>query len=147
MEPSARYVYDALYRLIEATGREHLGQAAAARHAVPPGATDAARVGLPQPGDGAAMARYTERYSYDAVGNLLRMAHRSADPAYGGWTRDYRYREPSLLEPDRHGNRLSGVAPAREVREHSRSAMTSRATPRRCRKYRCCAGIQKTGCT
>ena len=29
------------------------------------------------------------------------MAHRSADPAYGGWTRDYRYDEPSLLEPDR----------------------------------------------
>ena len=29
VRPSARYAYDALYRLIEATGREHLGQAAA----------------------------------------------------------------------------------------------------------------------
>jgi hypothetical protein len=36
-------------------------------------------VGLLQPGDSAAMARYVERYVYDEVGNLLRMAHRSAD--------------------------------------------------------------------
>ena len=27
VEPSAEYIYDAIYRLIEATGREHLGQA------------------------------------------------------------------------------------------------------------------------
>ena len=66
VRPSARYAYDALYRLIEATGREHLGQVGAGHpHPVPPGATDAPRVGLPQPGDGTAMARYTERYAYD----------------------------------------------------------------------------------
>ena len=34
VEPSAEYTYDALYRLIEATGREHLGQANGAT--VPP---------------------------------------------------------------------------------------------------------------
>ena len=102
VRPTARYVYDALYRLIEATGREHLGQAHAGRpEPIPPSATDAPRIGLPQPGDGAAMARYTERYAYDEVGNLLEVRHRSADPAYGGWTRAYRYDEPSLLEPDR----------------------------------------------
>jgi RHS repeat-associated protein len=112
--PSASYAYDALYRLIKATGREHLGQAADGRpHPVPPGATDVPRVGLPQPGDGAAMARYVERYRYDEVGNLLRIAHRSADNADGGWTRGYRYDEPSLLEPRRHGNRLTGTGPAR----------------------------------
>ena len=61
------------------------------------------------------MARYVERYVYDEVGNLLRMAHRSADPAHGGWTRDYLYREPSLLEPARHSNRLTATAPARAV--------------------------------
>src|SRR6202007_2016521 len=59
VDPVASYVYDPLYRLIEAAGREHLGQAA---HPVPPGPDDAPRVGLPQPGDGAAMARYIERY-------------------------------------------------------------------------------------
>jgi RHS repeat-associated protein len=115
VEPCAGYVYDAVYRLIEANGREHLGQAADdTRHAVPPSAGDDPRAGLPQPGDGSAMARYTERYTYDSAGNLLRVRHRSADRAHGGWTRDYRYREPSLLQPDRHGNRLSGCASPRD---------------------------------
>jgi RHS repeat-associated protein len=114
VRPSARYTYDALYRLIEATGREHLGQGGAGRpRPVPPSATDAPRAGLPQPGDGTAMARYTERYTYDEAGNLLLMRHRSADPAYGGWTRAYRYEEASLLEPDLFSNRLSGTGPAR----------------------------------
>jgi RHS repeat-associated protein len=112
VDPSASYTYDALYRLTEAIGREHLGQSALP---VPPGAADEGRVGLPQPGDGAAMSRYTERYAYDEVGNLLRMAHRSADPVHGGWTRDYRYREPSLLEPARPGNRLTTATSARAV--------------------------------
>ena len=114
VDPSASYRYDALYRLIEATGREHLGQAASgAPHPGLPGATDAPRMGLPQPGDGAAMARFVERYRYDEVGNLLRTAHRSADNAEGGWTRDYRYDEPSLLDPRRHSNRLTGSGPTR----------------------------------
>ena len=120
VEPSAHYAYDAAYRLTEVSGREHLGQGAGdARLAVPPSASDAPRVGLPQPGDGTAMARYTERYSYDAVGNLLRLAHRSADAQYGGWTRDFQYREPSLLQPDRPGNRLSRTGPPRESGEAS----------------------------
>jgi RHS repeat-associated protein len=114
VDPAASYTYDALYRLIEATGREHLGQAESGKaHPIPPSARDAPRVGLPQPGDGAAMARYTERYVYDQVGNLRQMAHHSADAAHSGWTRDYRYDEPSLLEPDRHSNRLTGTGPAR----------------------------------
>jgi RHS repeat-associated protein len=113
VSPTARYAYDALYRLVEARGREHLGQADAGQpHPGPPGATDAPRASLPQPGDGTAMARYTERYRYDEAGNLLLVRHRSSDPAYGGWTRAYRYDEPSLLEPGRPGDRLSGTGPA-----------------------------------
>jgi RHS repeat-associated protein len=119
VEPSVGYVYDAIYRLVEASGREHLGQTAdSPPHTVPPSSDDVPRIGLPQPGDGAAMARYFERYSYDAAGNLLRMAHRPADPAHGGWTRDYHYTEPSLLQPDRPGNRLSGTSRSRDPREH-----------------------------
>ena len=115
--PTARYVYDALYRLTEATGREHLSQGnAGGPQPVPPTATDAPRIGLPQPGDGTAMARYTERYGYDEVGNLRVVRHRSADLAHGGWTRVYRYHEPSLLEPDRTGNRLTGAGPMRSRR-------------------------------
>lgn len=116
VEASARYRYDAIYRLNEASGREHLGQTAdGALRAVSPSATDATQVGLPQPGDGTAMARYTERYGYDPVGNLLRVAHRTADPAQVGWTREYHYREPSLLQPERYGNRLTGTSPAGSV--------------------------------
>jgi RHS repeat-associated protein len=112
VNPSAAYIYDALYRLVMATGREHLGQTG---RPVPPGAADDGRTGLPQPGDGAAMARYTERYAYDEVGNLLRTAHRSADQAQADWTRVYRYNEPSLLEPGRHSNRLTAYGPAGAV--------------------------------
>jgi RHS repeat-associated protein len=115
VRPSAHYAYDALYRLIEATGREHLGQGDAGMpRPAPPGATDAPLTGLAQPGDGTAMARYIERYAYDEVGNLLLIRHRSADPAHGGWTRAYHYDEPSLLEPGRHGNRLTGTGPPRD---------------------------------
>ncbi|WP_254885408.1 SpvB/TcaC N-terminal domain-containing protein [Streptomyces sp. NA02950] len=107
VEPSADFTYDALYRLVEATGREHLGQAGGV--SVPTSQDDAPRVRLAHPGDGDALGRYVQRYVYDAVGNILSMAHRGDDPSRPGWTRDYRYAEPSLLEPERAGNRLTGT--------------------------------------
>lgn len=101
VEPGADYTYDAVYRLIEATGREHLGQ-------TDPGDTgDAPRVGLAHPGDGAAMGRYLQRYVYDAVGNMLALEHRASTAP--GWTRRFSYSEPSALEPEVTGNRLSGA--------------------------------------
>lgn len=105
VEPSAEYTYDAIYRLIEATGREHLGQVGGAP--IPHSYNDAPRVGLLHPGDGNAMGRYLERYVYDAVGNFLEMQHRGTDPAHPGWTRTYAYNETSLLEPGKVSNRLS----------------------------------------
>ena len=98
VEPSADYTYDALYRLIEATGREHLGQIGGAP--IPHSHNDAlARRHLPgQPGDGNAMGTYIERYVYDAVGNFLEMQHRGSDPVHPGWTRSYAYDETSLIE-------------------------------------------------
>jgi RHS repeat-associated protein len=94
VEPSTDYVYDALYRLIQANGREHLGQGGAPTTHSP---NDASHVRLPHPGDGNAMGRYFERYVYDAVGNFLQMQHRGSDPAHAGWTRAYDYLEPSPL--------------------------------------------------
>ena len=119
-DPSACYAYDALYRLTQATGREQLGQQAGKLRPVPPSPTDVPRVGLPQPGDGAAMARYRERYGYDEAGNLLRMAHHCADPRQGGWQRAYSYREPSLLQPCYHSNRLTSVGPAKAAHQPGR---------------------------
>jgi RHS repeat-associated protein len=111
VEPSAEYTYDALYRLIEATGREHLGQANGAT--VPPtplSPTDAPHTGLLHPGDGNTMGRYRQQYVYDAVGNILAMIHHGTDPAHPGWTRIYSYNEPSLLEPAKSSNRLTSTS-------------------------------------
>ncbi len=101
--PRAEFTYDAVYRLMTATGREHIGQMSQ------PQTTwdDSGRVHLPHPGDGQAMRRYGERYEYDPVGNFLRLVHQATD---GQWTREYVYDEPSLLEATKPSNRLSRTA-------------------------------------
>lgn len=95
VEPSNDYFYDAFYRLIQATGREHLGQTG---EPLPHSHDDAERSARQHPNDGKAMGRYIERYVYDAVGNFLQMRHNSSDPAHAGWIRYYDYLEPSLIE-------------------------------------------------
>ena len=108
VEPSCTYTYDAVHRLIEATGREHLGQTGGQANApTPSDAFDAFRRNLPQPGDGNAMGTYIERYAYDAVGNILQMQHRGSSPASPGWTRTFSYDAPSLIEPGKTNNRLT----------------------------------------
>lgn len=101
--PQCDYTYDAIYRLINATGREHIGQLAQ------PETTwnDEFRVNLPQPNDGQAMRSYTEQYFYDAVGNFEKLIHQAAN---GNWTRAYAYNEPSLIESARKSNRLSSTS-------------------------------------
>jgi RHS repeat-associated protein len=110
VEPSNGYRYDPTYRLIEATGREHLGQSGGGVNPpTPPDAFDSVHIGLPHPGDGNAMGTYRESYDYDPVGNILRVRHVGSDPANPGWTRTYDYREPSLIEPAAVNNRLSAT--------------------------------------
>ncbi|HKP11146.1 MAG TPA: toxin TcdB middle/C-terminal domain-containing protein [Blastocatellia bacterium] len=108
VEPSADYTYDALSRLVEATGREHLGLAGV-QPAAPtaPDALGGFHAGLDHPGDGNAVGTYVEQYVYDAVGNILSMRHRGSDPAHAGWTRAYAYDETSQLEAGKTNNRLS----------------------------------------
>lgn len=127
VEPGNDYVYDALYRLIRADGREHLGQLASGERLPPtaPDAFNAFHTRLDHPGNGNAMGTYTERYVYDAVGNFMRMQHRGSDPAHAGWTRDYAYDEASLIEPGKKSNRLSrttlnpaGTIPQPETCQH-----------------------------
>jgi RHS repeat-associated protein len=100
VEPHAEYTYDATYRLIVATGREHIGQISQPQTSW----NDEFRVNLPHPNDGQAMRRYNERYEYDEVGNILRLIHQATN---GDWTRAYAYNEPSLIEPAMTNNRLS----------------------------------------
>jgi RHS repeat-associated protein len=108
VDPSSDYTYDALYRLVRATGREHLGQSGGAL-AAPRQVThdDSFRAGLLHPGDGNAVGRYSESYAYDAAGNLLAMTHQVAS---GAWTRRYRYAEPSRIDDAETGDRLSATS-------------------------------------
>ncbi len=103
VEPSAGYTYDPLYRLIAATGREHVGQAGVSQVT----SDDSPRVRLLHPSDGNAMANYTEAYSYDPVGNLLAMVHQLAT---GGWTRRYAYSDASRITAGETSNRLSSTS-------------------------------------
>jgi RHS repeat-associated protein len=116
VEPSNEYTYDAIYRLVQATGREHLGQTnGGVDSPTAPDAHNAFHTRLAHPGDGQTMGTYTERFVYDAVGNILQMQHRGSDPANLGWTRAYTYAEPSVVEdgsggaPQKTSNRLSAT--------------------------------------
>lgn len=108
VDPTSDYTYDPVNRLIQAQGREHLGQTSGQPN-IPtaPSAWDSVHVSLDSPSDGNAMGTYVESYSYDAVGNILSMAHSGSDPKSSGWTRNYFYNEPSQLEVGKTNNRLS----------------------------------------
>ena len=104
VDPGMDFTYDAAYRLVQARGREHLGQAGGALLPPMPGTDrDAARERLAHPGDGLAMGLYRERYVHDDAGNLLRVSH-GADS--GSWQREMFYETPSLTEAGVTGNRL-----------------------------------------
>lgn len=104
VEPHAGYTYDAVYQLIEATGREHIGQTGTAPHTT---WNDEQRTvfNIPHPNNPQAMRRYREQYEYDEVGNFLRLVHTASNN--GSWNRTYHYEEPSLLEPLQQNNRLT----------------------------------------
>jgi RHS repeat-associated protein len=108
VDAHADYVYDAVYRLVEARGREHIGQLAQPETTWDGGF----RVHLAHPQDGHAMRRYTERYEYDAVGNVERLVHQATN---ADWTRRYTYAEASQLEPGQVSNRLSTTVVGRET--------------------------------
>jgi RHS repeat-associated protein len=96
---NADYAYDAIYRLISAAGREHIGQVSQ------PDTDwdDTPRMNQPLPTDGQAMRNYTENYSYDAVGNISEIVHQAMN---GSWTRTYSYDEPN---PNPTNNRLTST--------------------------------------
>ncbi|GAB4533718.1 MAG: hypothetical protein Tsb0014_19390 [Pleurocapsa sp.] len=98
VSPSCNYRYDAIYRLIEAKGREHRGQTNHNRPEHRPefkphyDFNDSTRIHLDHPHNGEAMRNYTRSYKYDQVGNIEKMTHQAAD---NEWHRDYQYAEDS----------------------------------------------------
>ncbi|MCB1227012.1 MAG: hypothetical protein KDK99_14440 [Verrucomicrobiales bacterium] len=109
VEPDASYTYDALYRLIGATGREQIGQN------LPANAWDCHRTStrgnnckftpfnLPHANDVNAMRNYTQSYAYDLVGNIEAMIHKATG---GNWTRNYSYDLVPGTTRDKRSNRL-----------------------------------------
>jgi RHS repeat-associated protein len=81
VSPRAWYTYDALYRLVTSRGRERasLGMTSSADPTM--GVMPDART---------AVWGYRQLYTYDAVGNIKEMRHRTDDPS-GNWTRRYTY--------------------------------------------------------
>ena len=91
--PDMDYTYDPVYRLAQASGREHISGT--------PQSTwdDAGRIGLVHPNDWSAMRPYTEQYLYDPLGNLLSLVHAALG---GNWTRLYNYDESNLPPRTNH---------------------------------------------
>ncbi len=87
VEPRSRYVYDALYRLLAATGRENvnLGNDTPGQFEPDPFPTQF-------PIDSQALRNYSQYYSYDSVGNISEMRHVANG---SGWTRNYSYSDDS----------------------------------------------------
>src|SRR5579862_1460389 len=98
------YTYDPLYRLIEASGREQMGQSAFDFRPKDGDDRDYPFVGAADLRDLEALRNYVERYEYDPVGNFRALSHRAA---HDHWRRDYVYDEASQIEPERRSNRLS----------------------------------------
>jgi RHS repeat-associated protein len=103
VRPDADYTYDSVYRLINAHGREHIGNSSKPETSW----NDEFRIGLAHPHDGQKMRNYFEFYTYDEVGNILLFDHKADS---GNWNRTYKYNEDSLTETGRKSNRLSSTS-------------------------------------
>ncbi len=84
--PQNLFEYDALYRLLSATGREHasIGDVQLDHNDLP-------LQNLPHANDPNAVRTYLEEYEYDHVGNILEMFHEAAGTPVATWTRAYTY--------------------------------------------------------
>ncbi len=80
------YTYDALYRLVAATGREQ--NANTNDFSSGDNWNDDYSKFIHSPNDPMAMHNYTQYYQYDRVGNILQMKHVAGT---NSWTRDYVY--------------------------------------------------------
>jgi RHS repeat-associated protein len=80
------YQYDALYRLVSASGREHAGQL---NYGATDNWDDAAFMVTYNPNDSLAWQNYTQRYTYDPANNIQQLTHTVSGGT--GWTRGYTY--------------------------------------------------------
>ncbi|GLV54151.1 hypothetical protein KDH_10000 [Dictyobacter sp. S3.2.2.5] len=87
--PGAQYRYDALYRLLAASGREHKGNGQQYDW------DDRSRYASTLPNDCQFLQNYVETYRYDPVGNIMQMVHQAGrnleQPGQVLWNRRYQY--------------------------------------------------------
>ncbi len=81
----SEYTYDAVYRLVQATGRENN---AALTFDGKDNWNDAPFIHQVNQGDPAAVRSYTQSYQYDGAGNILQVKQQSSG---NNWTRNYTY--------------------------------------------------------
>lgn len=119
VEPKSTYTYDALYRLIEAKGRENF-------HATQEPKGFGAVENMPHynfGNNGQALRNYTQRYEYDAVGNFIKMQHIAHVVAgqtnAGSWSRYYQNAADS--------NRLTKTSIGRKITEDEPEQIISEA--------------------
>ena len=89
--PSSSYTYDAVYRLIQATGRQHAGQNLPPNY--PPTNNDSNwMVTNPSPTDMTQLQNYVQTYIYDSVGNMQSVKNASSQAGgTGNWNRAFTY--------------------------------------------------------
>ncbi|RPI94809.1 MAG: toxin, partial [Chloroflexi bacterium] len=109
VKPISGFTYDAIYRLIEAKGREHIGQVDFDFDPPDGNYRNYLFAGLnANPNDLQALRKYTQKYMYDAVGNFESI-HHVANGA--NWWQYYDYEEESLIdkpsETGKKSNRLT----------------------------------------
>jgi RHS repeat-associated protein len=105
VKPGGDYIYDSIYRLVEANGREHRGLADL-QH---PTCDDSSRTRIcsDDPRNWQALRSYRECYDYDEVGNIQRFSHYANEC---NWIRDYFYEAWSQIageESKYKNNRLT----------------------------------------
>lgn len=89
--PDRDYTYDAINRLIQASGREGPGSPVIPNQR------------------GSPVSLFTEFYSYSSTGNILSMKHQTSDGENSNWKRLYTYAERSPLQSEKFSNRLSST--------------------------------------
>lgn len=102
VSPVNRFVYDALYQLVSATGREHAGLGMDTQRT----STDIPALSpIPEVNDAGAVRNYTENYTYDLCGNILGLQHVATGAS---WTQRYQYQYQ--VSPSDATNRLSAIS-------------------------------------
>ena len=139
------YTYDPLYRLIEATGREHLGQGGGGARRCP--TTTAPEWGFFSPAATAMPWVATSRaISIIRSAIFSKWSTAARLRANTGWTRSYPYAEPSLLDPGQVNNRLTSntVGTGTESIVPAATDMTPTAICCKCRSSISCSGTSVT---